>query len=589
MKKYKNYLLMAATALFVLPFSSCDLEEYNPGGSTAEEAFKTQTGYNTIINAVYAYWGGQLYGREDPVLLFNGGNDEWINIANTGYGRQLSKYQETLATTGQYKNTWNRLYEIVNDCNSAIERNDAANFTDPKMKLIRLGEAHFMRAFAYWHIVENYGNVDLRTTETKELVLNCYRSSYDDFYDLMLDDCDKAIEYLDVDPYPTTDVGRATKKAAYGLKARIALTRVQYCDNQTDKDTYYAMAEEAAKYVIDHQSELKVSLYDTPQEVFAKENNKTNKEAMFVVTHSTESTLNMKSSNPFRIHSYFHAKYSDWVGMTRSYEYGNDKNGKSGGMCMMPTKHLLELYNEDIDARYNAWFLEEYKLNATQPFTWDENNLKHFEKPLSMAGQQIQPGETAMLFTKKKIENKREMPYAVVDIDDIYDPTTDIVSTNPNFNIHFPSLLKYEDGSIEKRGLPTNSELGSNDVILMRLAEMYFIVAECEVMKTGGSKSVAANYINVIRKRAAVPGKEAAMLLADADMTLDNILFERSRELCGEHLRWFDLKRTGKLVEFVKKYNPNITNQASPLRPIPQAFLDGILNPDEFGQNEFTK
>ena len=35
---------------------------------------------------------------------------------------------------------------------------------------------------------------------------------------------------------------------------------------------------------------------------------------------------------------------------------------------MMPTRYLLELYNEDIDARYNAWFREEYKLNTPQAY-----------------------------------------------------------------------------------------------------------------------------------------------------------------------------------------------------------------------------
>lgn len=589
MKRYKNYLMTVAVASTLFAVQSCDLDEYNPGGSTAEEAFKTQEGYNTIINAVYAYWGGQLYGREDPVLLFNGGNDEWINIANCGYGRQMSKYQETLATTGQFKNTWNRLYEIVNDCNAAIGRNEEAEFSDPDMKVIRLGEAHFMRAYAYWHIVENFGNVDLRTTETTELQLYCYRSTYDEFYDLMLDDCEKAIEYLDYDPYPTTDIGRATKKAAYGLKARIALTRVHYCSSQADKDKYYEMAEEAAKYVIDHQDELKVWLYDTPAEVFAKENNKTNTEAMFVVTHSTISSLNMKSSNPYRLHSYFHAKYSGWVGMVGSYEYGSDKNSKSGSMCMMPTKHLLELYDEDVDARYNAWFREAYLLNSTSAFTWNENNQTHFEKPASIIGQTIQPGDTALLFTKKQVPDKRYRSYAVVDIDDTYDPITGAVSTNANFNIHFPTLLKFEDKNLEDQGLAYNSELGANDVFMMRLPEMYFIVAECESEKSGGSKATAAEYINVIRARAAVPGKEAEMEVDANDIDLDFILEERSRELCGEHLRWFDLKRTGKLVEYVKNYNPSITNTACELRPIPQSFLDSILNPDEFGQNDFTK
>jgi hypothetical protein len=55
-------------------------------------------------------------------------------------------------------------------------------------------------------------------------------------------------------------------------------------------------------------------------------------------------------------------------------------------------------------------------------------------------------------------------------------------------------------------------------------------------------------------------------------------LDERAREMMGEYNRWFDLKRTGKLVERVKKYNPWVKGQSISaihnLRPIPQSELD---------------
>ena len=94
--------------------------------------------------------------------------------------------------------------------------------------------------------------------------------------------------------------------------------------------------------------------------------------------------------------------------------------------------------------------------------------------------------------------------------------------------------------------------------------------------------------INDIRRRAAVPGKEAEMEVGVDKMTIDFILEERAREYCGEFMRWFDLKRTGKLVEYVKAHNPDIPliQPHHAWRPIPQMFLDSILNPDEFGQNE---
>ena len=77
----------------------------------------------------------------------------------------------------------------------------------------------------------------------------------------------------------------------------------------------------------------------------------------------------------------------------------------------------------------------------------------------------------------------------------------------------------------------------------------------------------------------------------DANATaLDFILDERARELCGEFLRWFDLKRTGNLVRYIKdlNYNPDVApyvNEYCNLRPIPNGFLTTISNPDEFGQN----
>lgn len=562
--------------------NSCNLDEFNPGGTTSEVVFSTEAGMNALVNSAYVYFGSQFYGREDILMLTEGGTDLWINIANSGYGRQMTKYDGLNPTVGQIRNTWNRLYEIVNYCNAGLERIQDVSFANETEKKSRIGELSFLRAFAYWHIVEQYGNVDLRTAETKTVVMEAHRSPISAFYDLMLSDLEVAIQNLPVDPIPAVEIGRVTLKAAYGLKARLALTRVRYETSAAEKDKYYKMASAAAKYVIDNQAQLKVSLYDTPEQVFAPANNKNNKEAMFVITHSTVNSLNPQPNNPNRLHIWFKAKYSGKAGMIRDLAYGADRNSNSGGWVLMPTRHLLELYNENIDRRYQDWFREKYNLNVDS-YSWKADDLAAFEKPTSLVNTTLKRGDLALWFTKQKVTtDKRNTPYAIVDIDDTY--TGAVVTSNARFNVHFPALKKYDDPNLPEAG----SQAGSKDVIVMRMAEMYLIVAEAESMQAGGNKALATEMVNVLRQRAAMPGKVNEMMVSHADLNLDFLLEERGRELCGEHIRWFDLKRTNKLFPYVQAYNKNIT-MIQPYhvnRPIPQQFLDAISNAAEFGQNE---
>jgi hypothetical protein len=104
----------------------------------------------------------------------------------------------------------------------------------------------------------------------------------------------------------------------------------------------------------------------------------------------------------------------------------------------------------------------------------------------------------------------------------------------------------------------------------MRLDNTYLMLAEA--LMRDGKGSQALQYVNAIRTRAAKPGQAAAMQVTAADLTLDFILDERSRELAGETMRWFDLTRTHKLVERVQKYNPGgaaLVKACHELRPIP--------------------
>jgi hypothetical protein len=107
----------------------------------------------------------------------------------------------------------------------------------------------------------------------------------------------------------------------------------------------------------------------------------------------------------------------------------------------------------------------------------------------------------------------------------------------------------------------------------MREAETYLLRAEANMLK--GDLAAAAADINVVRARA-----NATPVVA-GDVNMDLILDERARELYMEEFRLSTLMRTGKLIEYILKYNGwakanNITSLDPKLKfmPIPRAVIE---------------
>ena len=252
------------------------------------------------------------------------------------------------------------------------------------------------------------------------------------------------------------------------------------------------------------------------------------------------------------------------------------------------------------------------------PYKWKEAEANKYNQP-ELKDKKSAVNDTLLYFTRKHIADETARNYATVDIDELYDtdnvnayggaPLRNYKTDAANYDsktsqyiaASFPRFRKYriwdgdENGTILLMSQQANQKASSADVPVMRYAEMPLIAAECYIAL--GNPGAAAEIINqeIRTARVVKPGHSLSEAQVNASqMTIDWIMDERARELCGEWLRWFDIKRVyspqGKFASTITGRNPSMTKddcmqEYHALRPIPNTFLDKLENADQFGQN----
>ncbi|HPY58547.1 MAG TPA: RagB/SusD family nutrient uptake outer membrane protein [Bacteroidales bacterium] len=578
MKTINKLQILTAVVLGLLLFNACSLEEYNPsGGPTTDEYFSTPTGYEQLINACYfpltrSWTGG---GEDYVVFMAECGTDLWTCPQGEGWMKEVFYYTGLNGGTAHLNEGWQSSYESINYCNAAIRFAPKAGYTDDAVRDAKVAEAHFLRAFFNFFIVEQFGGVYLPKVETTKPITDIPRSSVSEFYELIFSDLKFAMTHL---PKIQTERGRATRAAAYHLYAKACLQYASY-DAATDKRTLYTEAKDAALEIINNKASYGLALYAEPADIFNVANNKDNTEAVWVATHSKSSTLNPRGSRYWnRVFKQFGCLQENGIcGVFHDINSEYVKFDKR----IMPSLKLLDLYGPK-DMRYKAFFREEYY--ATADYTWSEGHCSKFGKDVAtFAGiKTIAADSLAMLFTRADIADPLALDYACFDRDLIYNADG---SANINYtNYGYPALKKYEAPGMYAGEL--HKAYSWSDNLTYRLAETYLLAGEALYRL---DDPLAVNYFNEIRNRACL-NHDGSMNIAMSDVGVDFILAERARELCGEYTRFMDLKRMGKAIfsSYILS-NPDISKRQAFdadihfVRPVPEKMeLNYQLNPDDF-------
>lgn len=536
-KQIKNLALKGALVLGLLAGQACqDALQEDVISQVGSDYLNTSKGLDDAVSAAYSTIR-EWYGTERGNNFTEFGTDIYTNGADGSWKFMNTYTNQFDSNNGHARELWDEFYRGINTCNAIIERAPEITGVSEAVKAQRIAEAKFIRAHHYFLLIQLFGPVELRLEETKAPTKEVKRNPESEIYAAIIQDLSQAIPSLEAKK-ASSQYGRATRAAAEHLLGRVYVTKGTSTSKSSDD---FAKAEPLLKSVIANYG---LKLLSDFGQVHAF-GNEINDEVIWSVQYTRSPLTNGGGNNS---HVFFLMEYDTQPGMQRDTENGRPFKR------YRPTVYAIEtvFQNRENDSRYKKSFKDTYKSNRPGNYNTTFDNSK--------AKVTFAAGDTTIYLPgfNMPVADRAKKSYQVL-VPSAYDEKL------------FPALTKHLDpGRVDR----TQFE-GGRDYIAMRLADTYLLLAESQFRQ--GKLAEATSTINVVRRRAAWPGKQAAMEIDPSKMTFDFLMEERARELTGEQTRWLDLKRWGNLIERVKKYNP----QAAPnikdfhvLRPIPQNQID---------------
>lgn len=547
MKKYIICLLIISS------FQGCtDFLEEKQVSTLTQDYYNTESGLDALISGLYVYarvkheWdtnGAKLIDPETDQYIHAGANSAFAKGNSSAFGTDVSSIAANVNNfIGSANASYAPMgaYPHINNCNIALDQIENVKpgkfATDAAYAKTRKAEVLFLRAWAYYLVSNQLGDVPLLLT-AKRLdngIYNYPKSSLELIYKRIISDVKFAYENL---PASQSQTGRITKLAAGHFLAKLYLNRAQGAEFHNNAEQHLKMLYKGnvstdLDSVIFYASAVITGSKGLAPDYWTLFDPKVSEttphaEVLWAAQFDLNTTMNGRFQN--RSCNYHIGDYTAQTGVTRAMAYGRPFG------TYKPTDWAYDNFTDKVnDSRYYKTFSYEYIGNMAgggTSYTWGAKAAAWWNanKPAGTAAvtasqKRIDMGKRALTY----IENQKEeaLDSAMVHSQPFQFMVRWVKSAKTNKYYYrlfidgtpmglattrtapYLSSKKYVDpnrgGSADEANF--NSESGTRDAILMRLAETYLIRAEAYGRK--GSYNLAVDDINVLRTRAAYKSGE---------------------------------------------------------------------------------
>lgn len=506
-------LIASITGSSITSCSESFLDE-NLTTQYSTDRFKTQEGLDELMTGAYQklkfkfnyIWGIQCY---------NMGVDEFTDANNVIPA--WNHYSQDLNSSENAANQpiWDNYYGLVEPANILIQNiPQYYNQSSPTYNT-RLGEAHFLRAYAYFELVKQFGGVPLKLVPSTSAETYFTRNSAEEIYTQVISDFGEAYRLL---PDKGESIGRINKYAAAHFLAKAHLFRAS--ELYSDWNSNYIASDLDA--VIQYGSEVVdahplcndyVELWDYEQPNGANE--KVSEVILAAQFSNDESTWGRYGN---QMHLYYPAVY-------QGNDIGGCKRDISGGRefsYVSATEYTMQVFDRVNDSRFWKSFITCYGANETKSApTWTAEDMPYAPAGVKEGDKRFSGGELGMKYIvndpgDNRYEKYPNAPaYTVLKDGKMCNTYTyvryfkgqehswNINEKTGNYYDIIPhkrsvALSKFRDGY----RVSIASQFGTRDAIIARSADDVLMVAEAYIRKGEANYDKAVEWMNKLRERA---------------------------------------------------------------------------------------